>query len=357
MKKIYLIINDISMPGGLARVALNMLSQFKEKYSNRYDVKIITGTISNENFKPDSSIINLSLNSAHKLSKLQKVLWYVLYIYKLKKFFSKNEADILIGIATMTNLSLSFIKSSNYKIFATEHLAFEQHGRMELILRKYLYKRLDKVISLTRTDELKYKLFHSDVCTIPNFTTFYNNQNLSKLDNKNILTVGRFTKQKGFDILVDFVEPFFKKYDDWTLTLIGEGPIKEDIKKSINNKSLQNNIIIKDPTNKIEEEYLNSSIYVMTSRYEGFPMVLLEAKAFGLPIVSFNCPTGPSEILKDNEDGFIIPMGENDLFLEKLEFLVENINLRKGMGKKASENIKDFYPESIMQKWEKILDE
>jgi len=95
----------------------------------------------------------------------------------------------------------------------------------------------------------------------------------------------------------------------------------------------------------------------MTSRSEGFPMVLLEAKAFGLPIVSFDCETGPSEIVKNNEDGFIVPMNDTVQFTEKLDLLVNNFDLRKKMGRKATENVKEFYPDKIIKQWEDILDE
>ncbi len=137
---------------------------------------------------------------------------------------------------------------------------------------------------------------------------FILSKNYSTLESKSILSIGRFTKQKGFDILISFIAVFFEKNPDWKLTLIGEGPLKNDIEYLVKRKGLENNIKIKEPTNYIEKEYLKSSIYIMTSKYEGFPMVLLEAKAFGLPIIAFDCPTGPSEIIRNGEDGFLIEM-------------------------------------------------
>ena len=358
MKVIYFVINDISMLGGLARVTLNLYEQFITKYSNKYSVKIISAAISDPTFVAHKNVINLGLPPLHTKNKFQKVFWYVSFLFSLNKFFRYNQADVVIGIATIINLCLLSCQfKKNYKLFVSEHGAYEQKRGFISFVRKILYKRADLVISLTDIDSKKFKQYLPHVVAIPNFTSFYKNNQYSLLNNKKLLCIGRFTKEKGVSELVSFIAPFLKRNLDWQLTLIGEGPLENIVKEKISDFNLENNIFISKPVLEVEKEYLSNSIYILPSKTEGFPMVLLEAKSFGLPIVSFNCPTGPSEIVKDGEDGFLIPMGRNDLFLEKLQLLVNDQSLREKMGAKALINIKEFHPDKIMAKWIKILDE
>jgi len=355
-KTIYFIINDVSIAGGLSRVTLNLYDELKKL--SKYNVKIISASISTNEFNDNNQdIINLGLVSPHKLSKFNKLWWYLKFIYKINLFLKDKNPDIVIGIGVLFNLCLSLYISKSYKVYGAEHSYYGNNNKLIIKMRKLLYKRLDKIISLTKVDELKYKQFHNDIVTIPNFTNFYNNINTSTQKNKNLLYLGRFTKIKGVDILIDLMKDFFTKYPDWTLTMRGEGPLKNEIINKITEYQLSENITIQEATNDVEKEYLQSDIYLMTSRSEAFPMVLLEAQTFGLPIVSYDCNTGPSEIINDNKDGFLVPMGNDKLFLNKLELLVNNYELRKKMGQQAVANVKKFYPNNIMKEWEEILDE
>ena len=358
MKKIYFVINDISMPGGLARVTLNLYEQLITKYSDKYSVKIISATISDPKFISNKNVINLGLSPLHEKNRCQKIFWYVSLVLSLNKFLRCNQADVVIGIATIINLCLASCQFKRcYKLFTSEHGAYEQKKGLICFVRKHLYKRADLVISLTDIDRKKFKQYQHRVEVIPNFTSFYKNNRYCLLNNKKLLCIGRFTKEKGVSELVSFIGPFIQKNSDWQLTLIGEGPLENKIKEKILAFNLENNILIRKPVLDIEKEYLSNSIYILPSKTEGFPMVLLEAKSFGLPIVSFDCPTGPSEIIKNEEDGYLIPMGREDLFLEKLQLLIDDPSLRKKMGEKALVNIKEFHPDKIMAKWIKILDE
>jgi len=346
------------MPGGLARVTLNLYEQFLTKYFDKYTVTIITGTISNSDFIPPDNLLNLNLPELHKQTKFNKFLWYLFFSLKLHTLFKRSPPDIVIGISTIINFCLlPFQFNRSYKLLITEHGAYEQRKGFIAFIRKVLYKHADLVISLTERDKIKFEEYLPNVTAIPNFTSFYQNTRYSCLDNKKILCIGRFTKEKGVSELVSFITPFLQRNLNWQLTLIGEGPLENLIKEKISNSNLENNILIRKPVLDIQQEYLSSSIYILPSKTEGFPMVLLEAKSFGLPIVSFNCPTGPSEIIKDEEDGFLIPMGRNDLFLEKLQLLINERSLRERMGAKALVNIKAFHPDKVMAKWVKILDE
>jgi amylovoran biosynthesis glycosyltransferase AmsD len=357
MKTIYFIINDISMSGGLSRVVLNLYEQFKQNYSHKYKIQIISATIQDNHYRKNNDTINLQMDLIHGVHLIKKILWYAKFLYKLNKFLKTNSPHVVVGIGTMMNLSLCFYMSKDYLLYGAEHTAYDAHNKLILGIRKYLYKRLDKIISLTKIDEKKYKQLYSDVVTIPNFTSFYTNTNFITNDIKNILYIGRFTSGKGVFELIDIMTRFYKTSKEWTLTMIGEGPFYENILDMIKSKNMEKYIFIKQPTRHIEKEYLNCSIFALASKVEGFPMVLLEAKSYGIPVVSFDCPTGPSDIIKENEDGFLVPLGDNDIFLERLHLLADNVKLRKSMSLNARKNIYKFHPTKIMKKWEKIFDE
>lgn len=154
---------------------------------------------------------------------------------------------------------------------------------------------------------------------------------------------------------MDIWEPIVKLHPDWKLEIYGEGSDFEKIDTQIKKANLQNSILIKKPTSRIDEKLLRSSIYLMTSRYEGFPMVLVEAMACGLPVVSFRCPCGPEDIIKNNEDGFLINLGDNESMTLSLLKLIEDVDLRKKMGHAARENIKRFSQDEVMSQWTNLF--
>lgn len=138
---------------------------------------------------------------------------------------------------------------------------------------------------------------------------------------------------------------------------VGDGILKNEIKSKIKAKGLQDSIILKPFTREIDKEYLNASIYVMSSYFEGFPMVLLEASSYGLPAIAFDINTGPSDIIKDSQSGFLI--GDNDLqsFAEKLAILISDATLLKNMGIQAKKRVEEkFSKEVIMGLWKEVLE-
>ena len=154
---------------------------------------------------------------------------------------------------------------------------------------------------------------------------------------------------------MDVFERFAVKEKEWRLRIIGEGPLKENIKQRIDPLGLGDRVQILSPTGNIEEEFRQASVYLMTSRSEGLPMVLLEAKAFGLPIVSFDCETGPADIIKEGKDGFLIECFDIDEMAVKLEALCSDLSLRRAFGCYGREDVKRFFPEVVSQKWMALL--
>jgi glycosyltransferase involved in cell wall biosynthesis len=142
---------------------------------------------------------------------------------------------------------------------------------------------------------------------------------------------------------------------EWTLDIIGNGEWANRLQRQIESFGLNRCICLKSSANHIEEEYMQASLLVMSSRYEGLPMVLLEAQSFGLPIVSFACKCGPRDIITDGEDGFLVPEGELATMADRILTLMDNEVLRKRMGQAAQINCRRFSESVVMEKWERLF--
>ncbi len=171
------------------------------------------------------------------------------------------------------------------------------------------------------------------------------------MDQKKVICVGKISYQKGQDLLVEAWDKVWRKHPDWKLELYGKS--NEDY---LNTERLkEKNILHFPPEKNIMEKYLDSSIYVMSSRFEGFGMVLIEAMACGVPCISFDCDYGPSDIIIDNEDGLLVKKESTKDLADKLLLLIENNDLRQDFGKKAKVNVQRFEQSIIAQKWDNLF--
>ena len=174
-------------------------------------------------------------------------------------------------------------------------------------------------------------------------------------DSKKIVSCGRIDSQKGFDMLVDVAEKVLRKHSDWEWHIYGDGPKKEELIKKISEKKLEQNVKLMGKTNKMNELYSEYAMFVMTSRYEGFAMVNIEAHFAKLPIVSFNCNCGPDEIIQDGINGYLVNCFDIDEMAERINSLIENQNLRIEMSQNTFLDKEKLKMDNIMKEWDKIL--
>lgn len=213
--------------------------------------------------------------------------------------------------------------------------------------------RLNKFIVLTETD---YKEWNdlNNVCVIHNFIV-HSSENVSTLTNKKVISVGRYTYQKGFDMLFDAWIEVNKKHPDWTLDIYGGGD-NVSYQNLVRQKGLEASINCNPAVNDINRKYGENSIFVLSSRYEGLPLVLIEAMSSGLACVAFDCPCGPFDILEGGKDGLLVELGNTDKLADAICSLIENESLRIEMGKKAIKRSEDFEKETIMRQWHELFE-
>ena len=209
-------------------------------------------------------------------------------------------------------------------------------------------KKLDKFIVLTETDRKSW-IELQNVLIIPNPLAIFPKET-SSLDNKQVITVGRYAYEKGFEKLIESWEKVHKKQPEWILKIYGIDIIK-NLTPIIQDKDLQGSIIPMDSTPQIYQAYQDSSIYVCSSRFEGFGMTLIEAMSCGVPCISFDCPHGPRNIITDGKNGYLVEPENVKALAERICHLIEHEELRKEMGKAARKRAEDFQEDKIMQKW------
>lgn len=214
-------------------------------------------------------------------------------------------------------------------------------------------KECDCVVTLTKQDVPFWQRYTQRIQVIPNMLTIIPKK-VEDYQIKRVISAGRYMSEKGFDRLLKAWDLINNDFDDWHLYIFGNGD-RTPYQAIANKLQSRKSIHLMPATEDMAEEFSKSSLYVMSSRYEGFGLVLAEAMSCGLPCVSFDCPYGPREIITDGEDGLLAEDGNIKDLAQKMERLMADIELRKSMGTKAINNISRYQPETIMIQWTNLF--
>lgn len=214
-------------------------------------------------------------------------------------------------------------------------------------------KRCSCVVTLTNGDVAYWKNYASRIEVIPNILTV-EPKPVKDYSVKRVICAGRYAPQKGYDLLMDAWRQLAYHYSDWQLYIFGNGD-RSPYQKIVNRLGLGNSVHLMNATQDIVDEFTQSSIYVMSSRFEGFGLVLAEAMACGLPCISFDCPHGPRDIIRNGEDGLLVENGNIQALAHALERLMADEELRQAMGQRATKNIIRYSPDAIMKQWTKLF--
>jgi glycosyltransferase involved in cell wall biosynthesis len=177
----------------------------------------------------------------------------------------------------------------------------------------------------------------------------------AELENKVLVAAGRLSKQKGFDMLIEAFGMIAERHPDWQLRIFGWGNHRAKLAAQIGELGLGDQVRLMGTTRKLEEELAGASAYVLSSRFEGLPMVLLEALTVGLPAVAFDCPTGPAEIIKDGYNGLLIPPGDVPALAEGMARMIEQPDERRAMGKAALASGDRYAIDTVKVSWERLF--
>jgi glycosyltransferase involved in cell wall biosynthesis len=228
---------------------------------------------------------------------------------------------------------------------------FAKYWMRNLVLH---LKKLNRFVVLTEEDKASWTEL-DNVEVIPDPLAFDIDET-SQMTNKRVIAVGRYVYQKGFDLLLQAWAKIGKQHSDWELAIYGMGD-RTPYEQIVDELHIdRNRCHLNGPTDDIKQEYLNSSLFVFSSRFEGFGMVLIEAMACGLPVISFDCPCGPKDIVRHQEDGILVPSGDITLLANAMNQLMSDDTLRHDMSSKAVLNVRRFQLDVITQKWKSLFD-
>jgi glycosyltransferase involved in cell wall biosynthesis len=218
------------------------------------------------------------------------------------------------------------------------------------------YAGIDLFQLLTAVDARKFeKDGLNNVAVMHNPLSFYPAQP-AELTAKTVINVGRYDPQKNQKALVNAFALVVERHPDWSLELWGTGPLQEALAEQIESLGLTGNVRLMGPTEDVQSALLDSSVFALSSDFEGLPVVLCEAMACGVPCVSIDCGPGIAEIIRHEQDGLIVPVGETDSLAAAIMALIEDESLRRAMGERARQNIRRFSTEEIMREWDAVFD-
>ena len=373
--KIVYLTPALYMAGGVERVLTLKANYFAEHFG--YDITIIlTEGKDKPLFYPLSDkiqVVNLDVNF-EELWNCSFVKKCFVYLKKQREYKRKLTAELMRIRPDVTDSLLrreinfiTSIKDGSKKIGElhvnrANYRNFEQNESnvlkkmfaklwMDSLVGKL--KELDRLVVLTEKSKASWPEL-SNVAVIPDPLPFQVGTK-SDLRAKRIITIGRYAYQKGYDMLLRAWAEIENKYPDWQLAIYGMGN-QDSLRNQMRDLGIDaSRCLLNGPVEDVAKEYLNSSVFVLPSRFEGFGLVLIEAMSCGVPVVAFNCPMGPDEIITDGEDGFLVPVGDVRALADKLQTLMQNQKLRMQFSESAFCNSDRYRIDRISNQWIKLF--
>ncbi len=375
-KKILYIYGGLYSPNGMSAIISQKVNYLAEHTDNELYI-VLTEHPEKPRFyqlseKVHCKLITINFDDMDTMPLYKKLLYYFIKQRKFKKKLSEYmmalKPDVTVSITRREINFINDIKDGSKKI-AEIHFArtfYRQFNKKylpklinQLISRFWInsllrnLKKLDRFVVLTHEDSYNWPELNN-VVVIPNFSSKIPSKKSNCLT-KRVVAAGRYSFQKGFDMLIDAWVIVHQQHPDWTLNIYGAG--NNDIyQKMANEKGLSDTLRCNSAVPNVFDVYSDSSIYALSSRYEGFGLVTIEAMSTGLPVVAFACPCGPRDIIKEGVNGLLVENGNIKQFAEKLCFLIENEELRINMGKNAVAMASLYKKEVIMQKWKDLFE-
>lgn len=352
IKQVAFIVENISNRAGIERAVINTANGLAK--TENYTVNIISLFTSSD--CSAAYMVNDSVNIIHLcMEKRGKYIWYRDFLKILTVILKKYSIECLIGTTHGINSTIS-IFNKDYKVIGCEHFNYDSCSRVMKFTKCVTYRKLDAVVLLTKPDEERYFYVKKRKrYVIPNILSFRTSDSGS-FEFKRIIAIGRLSKQKGFDFLIEIATKLKYQLPEWKIDIFGEGVEKDYLINKINENDLGDFVFINPNVENVMEELLKSSIYVMTSRFEGLPMVLIEAQECGLPVVSFDCKEGPNQIIENKKNGYLVNLGDIDCFADKVMDVATNQERWNLFSKEAKKYADNYSEERIIKLWMDLFD-
>lgn len=363
--RIAFIIESSYNSGGIER----MLSVIANAMANDFSVTVLTAFNEGEKdffpFVDSVERVDLGLSRNNQSAKQVKFL----YREALSKYLLSKRFDICVSLGGIEMFFLPYLNDGSKKVlwyhFALNHDMMTSHasrfglvnwslGMLRTARRLYMARKYDHIVVLTKEDLKAWKRYVKNVTYIYNPITI-EPTGLNDYSSKRAIAVGRLDTQKGYDYLFKAWAIVHQKYPDWQLDIFGSGR-KADFQPLIDAEGLQDVVHLKGATDNIAQEYASHSFLVLSSRFEGFGLVLVEAGASGLPLISYNCKSGPSEIIRNGYDGYIVnKVGDIQGLANAICKMIPSSADRQLMGERAREDMKRFEMKNISECWRNML--
>ena len=359
MKKIAFFINHLDSFGGIERVTANITKELL-KYAEVYIVSII---------KDDTEEILDWYPSKAKFIKLDTQ-------YSIHKYYFSNRKKICdvineygFDVVILQHVSAGFYGKDIKRYTGAKVIACD-HGSAFAQTEKRLKKRIilcrvangcDEFVVLTEKCKkeyiYKYHITSEKIHVIPNWiNSKYDYKGEYNVNSRKIVSAGRLSEEKRFDLLIESFGIVHEKHPDWILDIYGDGEEKNNLVNLIKSKNLENNVILKGKSDNMMSIYPNYSFYVLTSKSEGLPMVLLEAKQNKLPIVSFDINAGPSDVITDGINGLLVKNGDKLELAKSICRMIDDPKLRGFMSQKTQTDIYKFSKGKVLKQWLDLLE-
>lgn len=364
--------------GGADKIIISKANYMADHWG--YDVYLITdsqnGLPTFFPLSPKVHLIDLDINffQQYQYPPLKRLMVYLKLMRRYRKAMERTlqqiRPDIIISTFSRDAKFVGLFKKYSKAAIAEVHTTKKNiralpnlrlKGGFYIFLAAYIErqlnnsaKRFDEVVVLNSLEEDLWKRVRK-VRVIHNAVQYYPEEE-NELKAKNVIYVGRAEYEKAPDRLIEVWRLLARRHPDWTLRMFCTGAMLDELKAKVQEYGLQQQIAFMPPTRNMLQEYMSSSICVLTSRFEGFPVVLQEAMGCGVPCVSFNCPSGPRYIITDEEDGFLVKDGDIEAFAAKVCLLMEDEQLRCQLGRKAKQSMARYGADVIMAQWRELFE-
>ena len=366
--------HSLCNPGGMERVLVNKVTYLVEKL--HWDISIVTtdqkGRPSFYPLPAGVRVTDLGINYSddNVKSVTGKILGYLQKRRRHKRLLTslleREKPDIVVSLYPSESSFIPDIKDGSKKVLELHFCKYFrlQYGRKGLLgmIDKWrthqderIVRKFEKFVVLTNEDKEYWGNLHN-IEVIPNAAMNIGGH-FSDVTNHRVIAVGRLDYQKGFDRLIQAWEYINKSglYSDWRLDIFGQGEWKEMLQEMVQAKNLSVSVHLNSPVKTIGEEYVNSSLLVMSSNYEGFPMVMIESMAIGLPVVAFDFKCGPRDIISDGENGLLVSNGDIPGLAGAMMKLMGDYELRRRMSVKARQVVDTYSEKAVMDKWVRLF--